>query len=159
MSETEKYKLALSTFKTICAMLDEGDWHYDVNEKKLSITFVLKGDYFNLDIKIVVDPDRSRVTLFIFAPFTVPNDKRIDVALAVNMINSLLINGCFDFNIKDGSILFRMTNSFRDSELSKDVFAYMLYCSCMTAGKYDDKLFMISKGAFNLEQLREFLDE
>ena len=45
-----------------------------------------------------------------------------------------------------------MTNSFLESKISEEVFAYMLYCSCQTIDEYNDKFLMLAKGMISIEQ-------
>ena len=83
-------------------------------------------------------------------PFVVSESKRLDFAIAVCAINSSLVDGCFDYNIANGNLLFRMTNSFMESRMSEEVFSYMLFCSCATIDNYNDKLFMLAKGVMSV---------
>ncbi|MBR6742530.1 MAG: hypothetical protein IKM09_03700, partial [Clostridia bacterium] len=91
-------------------------------------------------------------------PFVIHEDKRLDVAIAVTALNNRLVDGCFDYDIKSGHMFFRMTNSFIDSRLDEEVFAYMLFCACKTIDDYNDKFLMLDKGMLSLEQFLSSLD-
>ncbi len=62
-------------------------------------------------------------------------------------------DGCFDYDVHDGSILFRMTTSWRGGAISDDVFEYLMMVACRTIDEYNDKLLMISKGVMSVDDL------
>ena len=91
-----------------------------------------------------------------------PEDKRVEFALAVCAANYTLIDGSFDYNIRNGKILFRMTSSYRGGIFSenlifitKDMFKYMIAVAISTVEKYNDKFLMIAKGRMTIQQFIE----
>ena len=92
-------------------------------------------------------------------PFVIQEDKRIDVALAVSMVNNQLVDGSFDYDITSGKLLYRMTNSFIESKLSKEVFDYMLFVAFHTIDEYNDKFLMLAKGYISVEQFLSANDD
>ena len=88
-----------------------------------------------------------------------PDDKRLDMAVAVSAANNLLVDGSFDYDIKQGRMFFRMTSSFRESLVGKDLFTYMLLCSCKTIDDFNDKFMMLAKGLITLEQFFETINK
>ena len=54
-------------------------------------------------------------------------------------------------NMRDGSILFRLTLSYLDSFIGNEAFFYQLLVSFKTIDQYNDKFFMLSKGAISIE--------
>ena len=105
-----------------------------------------------MDIKITVSAGRQMVLLLSQMPFVIAEDKRLELAIAVSIVNNRLVDGCFDYNVKTGYMVFRMTNSFLESTLGKEVFSYMLFCSCQTIDEYNDKFLMLAKEMLSLEQ-------
>ena len=152
----EKYLIqAKETFAMLCKTLDWHEWNYDKDEENLSIKCGVQGEDLPMDIVIMVDSERCLVRLASHVPIVVPEDKRLDVAIAISVVNNMLVDGCFDFNISSGNIFFRMTNSFLESKLGDDVFTYMLLVSCQIIDVYNDKFLMLVKGMISIEQ---FLD-
>ena len=143
---------ALEVYSTICSMLDNKDWRYEKLDDKLMIKSGVKGDDFPIDFFMRVNPRNEVVSFISFLPFNVPEDKRVDLAIAICSANYGLVDGSFDFDITDGSIMFRLTSSYKDSALGEDLFEYMLMVSASTIDEYNDKFFMISKGMLPLEQ-------
>lgn len=148
----ELNQLALDTFATLCQALDNNDWKYKKDEEELVIECGAQGDDLPMDINIHVDAERNVVLLFSRLPFVIQEDKRLDVAIAVSAVNNVLADGCFDYDVTNGRMYFRMTNSFIESKLSQEVFAYMLYCSCQTIDEYNDKFLMLAKGMLDMEK-------
>lgn len=155
MADEKKLAAAKSMFATFCQALDSNDWKYKKNEEKLRIDCGARGDDLPMDLVIDVDDERGFVMVISNLPFRIQEDKRVECAAAVCAVNNVLVHGCFDFNVADGNMFFRMTNSFIDSILSEDLCAYMLYCACQTIDEYNDKFLMLSKGMLSLEKFIE----
>lgn len=147
----EKIANAKNTFATLCSMLDNNKWKYDKDEEKLCIDCGAQGEDLPIPINIRIDAERQLILLLSHIPFSVNEDKRMETAVAVSIVNDRLVDGNFDYDITEGNLYFRMTSSFIDSEISEEAFKYMLYCSCMTIDEYNDKFLMLSKGLLPLD--------
>lgn len=102
-----------------------------------------------------VNPRNELVSFISLLPFKAEESKRIDMALAICVANYGLKDGSFDYDLSDGTILFRLTSSYRDSILSEKLFEYMLLVAASTVDNYNDKFFMISKGMLPVQQFIE----
>lgn len=158
MAEQDNVILARATYETLCRFLDSKKRQYTKDEEQLLINCSVRGEDLAMPITVKIYSDRLIAVLISHMTFEIPEDKRLDVAIAICAINNRVINGSFDYNIKDGSIYFRMSNSFMESELSTEVFEYMLMCSCSTIDEYNDKLLMLAKGMISLQQMLASLD-
>lgn len=155
MAEQENLKLAKTTFETLCKALEHHDWHFKKDEENMTIECGAQGDDLPMEITIVVDPERMLIILMSHLPFVMSEDKRLDTAVAVSAVNFALVDGSFDYDIKSGHMIFRMSNSFRESLIGEDLFMYMILVSCHTIDEYNDKFLMLSKGIITLEQFIE----
>lgn len=155
--EEKKVKLAKAAFQSLCEMLDENNWHYSKDEDELRISCNAQGDDLPMAIRIAVDADRQLILLFSPMPFTVSEDRRAALAVAVSAANYNMVDGNFDYDYLNGDIVFRMTSSFRDSLIGKDVFEYMLMLSCFTIDKYNDKFLMVAKTNMSNEEILNFI--
>ena len=151
----EKMIQAKNVFDTLCKTLDANDWHYVKDEEKLKIECGASGEDLPMKLHISVDAKRSVLMLLSLIPFSVPEDKRLDVAIAVSVVNNNLVDGSFDYDVSDGSLFFRMTNSFLESSIGSELINYMVYCSCGTIDEYNDKFLMLAKGMISLEKFLE----
>ncbi|MBQ8830770.1 MAG: hypothetical protein IJ017_04155 [Oscillospiraceae bacterium] len=154
MDERKKLSAA-DAFVQICNALDKLDWKYSQDESDLRIECSAQGEDLPMDLIIRCDVDMQLLQLFSQMPFTVPEDKRLDFAVVVSVINNKLVDGCFDYNVLDGKVFFRMTNSFRDIALGFETIKYLIFVSCATIDSYNDKFLMVSKGMISLEQFLE----
>ncbi len=143
---------AQEMFGVLCRTLEDNDWNYKKNEEALTIECGAQGEDLPIELRIEVDAERKLVILLSTIPARIPEDKRLDAAVAVSVVNNILVDGCFDYNVKTGNLLFRMTNSYMESTLSKEVFDYMLFCSCKTIDDYNDKFFALAKNMMTIQQ-------
>ncbi len=147
----EKMARAQRVFATLCAAFDANGWSYKKDEEKLQIECGFHGDDLPMEFTVVVDADRQLVALLSRLPYNIDEEKRLDLAIAVSVVNNLLVDGSFDFNVETGRLYFRMTSSFIDSEIGAEVFDYMLIVSNKTVDEYNDQFLMIAKGMVSLE--------
>ena len=152
MADTMDLARAQKVYETLCAALDHDDWHYKKDEEALTIECGARGEDLPMELLVKVDVDRMLVMLLSKIPFQIAEDKRLDVAVAVSVINNMLVDGSFDYDVASGRIFFRMTNSYIESNLGEEMFRYLVYCSCKTIDSFNDKLLMLSKGVLSLEQ-------
>ena len=156
MSDEIKMKRAREVYDSLTAMLDARDWKYQKDEEKLLIRSGIKGDDLPVEFLIVIKPKNEVVQFISVLPFVMPEDKRIDGAIAVSIANYGLIEGSFDYDVMDGEISFRLTTSYRGgSILSDDLLESMIYIASSTVDQYNDKFFMIAKGMMTIEQFIE----
>ncbi len=147
----EKMARAQKVYETLCATLDSHKWNYQKNEEKLSINCEAQGDDLPMQINVSVDANRQIIMLLSHLPCVIPEDKRLDAAIATSIANHGLVDGSFDFDITDGHMFFRMTSSFIDSEIGNELFTYMLMVSFHTIDAYNDKFLMLGKGMMSIE--------
>ena len=154
MAEVNMQK-AKEVFDALVDMLDTRDWKYDKFEEDLVIKSGIKGDDLPIEFIIVVKPKNQVVQLLSRLPFQIPEDKRVDAAIAICVANNGLVDGSFDYDIGEGDITFRLTCSYRESFLSADLFEYMILVSASTIDDYNDKFFMIAKDMMSVQQFIE----
>ena len=151
MTDEMKMKKAKQLYTSLCEKLDDMKFRYDKHEKDLVITFTIKGDDIPMQFVLNIDAGRQLIRLLSLIPAKFEGDKRIDGCIATSQVNYKLADGSFDFNYDEGTVLFRMTSSFMDSLISKDLFAYMIAVASYTVDEYNDKFLMLSKGMIPLK--------
>ena len=152
MSDEKKLKNARLVFNTLCGMLDQKDFKYEIHEEDLVVTFGMGGDDLPMHFVINIDAERDLIRVLSRLPFVFEEDKRVDAAIATSQINYRLADGSFDFNYKTGHVLFRMTSSYKDSLISMEVFEYMIAVASFTIDEYNDKLLMLAKGMITVDE-------
>ncbi len=150
-----KLQNAKTAYTKLCESMDALEWNYTKNEENLVIECSARGEDLPMDLVIRCDVEMQLIQIFSHLPFSVPEDKLLDFAVVISVINNKMVDGCFDYYITDGNLFFRMTNSFMDNTLSFETIKYLVFCSCATIDSYNDKLLMVAKGMLTMEQFLE----
>jgi len=155
MADQVDMRKAKSVFTSLVNMLDTRDWKYEKHEEDLLIRSASSGDDLPVEFVVVVNPKNQVVQFLSRLPFSIPDDKRVDAAIAVCVANYGLVDGSFDYDISDGEIRYRLTSSYRESELGADLFEYMIMVAATTVDNYNDKFFMLAKGMLTVQDFIE----
>lgn len=159
MAEDKQNENAVIAYTSLCQMLDEEGWTYDKHDDEMTIDLTVTGDDLPMSSTIEIDTERQTVIMMSPMPFKVPSDKRFDLAIAVSLANYGMVDGSFDYNFLEGDIAFRITSSFIDSMLGKDLFKYMTYTAFSTIDKYNDKFLKIAATKMSVAEIIEFMKE
>lgn len=151
MADSNKAALAKTVYDNLCQTLDKRNWKYEKHDEDLIVTFTSRGNDLPMDFVMAIDEDKQMIRLFSRMPFVVPEDKRMELAIATCDATNRLADGSFDYDITTGKIAFRMTTTFIDSVISETVFDYLVIVSSNTVDEYNDKFFAIAKGFMSLE--------
>lgn len=128
---------------------------FDSHDDDLVLTMTVHGEDLPQPTIIRVDDDREVVQVLSPIPSHIPEDKRIDAAVAVSVANYGLVNGSFDYDMRDGEIRYRVTQGFMGIEVSEELIGYILAIVFKTTDDYNDKFFMLGKGMMSLEKFIE----
>lgn len=150
MAEDMNVKQALEMYNTLKLALNEMEYRYTEDVEKLRIRLTIYGEDIPIDLLIMIDADRKLIRLMSSLPFKMSEDKRVEGSLLTNHVNYLLADGSFDYDMRDGEILFRLTASYRESLISTALLRYMINVSCSTIDKVNDKFMLVNKGAMSL---------
>ena len=155
MSEALELQQAKQVYDSLVNMLESRNWKFEKFENDLVIRSGIKGDDLPIEFIMFVKPKNQVVQFISKLPFNMPEDKRVEGAIAVSVANYGLVDGSFDYDISDGEIRYRLTSSYRESILSDDHFEYMIMCAASTVDDYNDRLFMLAKGMIDVEKFIE----
>lgn len=144
---------AKKIYADLCSFLDSRELSYKKHDDDLTIAITLYGDDIPMQSVIIVREEQQLISLISPLPFKIPENKRIDAALAVCTANYGLLNGTFDYDLSDGEIRFRFVIPFREMDtLSEETYEYMFVVSMNTIDKYNDRFLMLAKGMMSVEQ-------
>lgn len=152
MADAKDLKRAKEVYEQLCKALDNVKWHYGRDDENLILHFSVNGEDIPMEFIMVIDAERKLVRMLSLLPFVAEPEHVEDVALATSWANYRMADGSFDFNVKEGKIIYRMTSSFRESLISDDVLIYMVQYACYAVDKYNDQLFMLAKGNITIDQ-------
>ena len=146
-----KQVLAQQVYGKLIDALETRKWHYSREDDKLRVRFEVHGDDFPMNMIMSIDADRQLIRLLSLIPFNMSEDKRMEGAIATCVASFGLPDGSFDYDITDGTIGFRLTHAFHDSQIGENLLHYMISWSCAVIDKYNDKFFAIDKGYLSLQ--------
>jgi hypothetical protein len=152
MADQAKMDAARGIYETLCSALERLKVKFTRSDEILRVDYTYKGDDLLMPFMFIVDPDREFVSLISPMSPRVKEDKRLDMAVALSLLNYRLAFGCFDLDMNDGELRFRMVNCYRGTPLSEEVFAMMLQTGHAIVEKYNDKLYTLAAGIISLEQ-------
>lgn len=146
---------AKKVYATLCAALDGRNWVYNRHDDDLVVTYDVTGDDFPMDFIFAVDADRQLLKLYSRIRLEIPEDKRIELAIACCHASFGLPDGSFDFDLAEGRITFRLTSTFIESLISENQINYMISCACHWVDEYNDKFMALAKGYLPLDKFLE----
>ena len=152
MNFTEK---GTEVYEMVKRHLEEHNFSFEPHDDDHVITMTVHGEDLPQPTIIRVLDEREILQVLSPIPAHIPEDKRLDAAVAVATANYGMINGCFDLDMSDGEIRYRVTQSFADMDLSDKFLRYFFGVCFFTTDKYNDRFFMLGKGMMTLEQFIE----
>lgn len=159
MATEKEMKLAKNTFDTLCQWLRDEGWKFETDEEKLLVSFGAVGDDLSMNLAVKVNTDLMIVSVYNYLGFNIPENKRADMAIAICAANERLHDGNFDLNLVSGSMLFRMTCSFRESLLGKELMKYLVMTSCVTMDNFNDKFYDFVNDKISFKELVAWIKE
>ena len=155
MSDQMSIEKAKKVYRSICAAIESRDWFYDKKEEDLAVMFKVSGDDIPISIIMQVDAERQLVRLLSPLPFNVPDDRRVEGALATCAANYGLVDGNFDYNVTTGQIMFRITTAIRANTVGEGVFQHMIDCTLAVVEEYNDRLLALCNGEISIKDFIE----
>ncbi len=155
MSDEKNILIARQVYATLCAALDARKWNYQKEEDELLVHFGVNGDDIPMQFIIVVDAERQLVRLMSPLSFKMCEEKRMEGAIATCVASYGMADGSFDYDLSDGRIVFRMTASYRESQLGEGLFQYMISCACAMVDHYNEQFLALDKGLISISDFIE----
>lgn len=140
------------SYETLCNVLERNDIDYERNDENLCVKCSVSGKDIQLNFLFVIHPSKMLVSLYSPVPVKIKRENFSNMALAVCIINNGLTDGNFCFEPSDGTVFFKMTSSFCDTNVSEELFEYMLSVAADTMDDYFLKISQIAKSEKPFEE-------
>ncbi|MBQ9930359.1 MAG: hypothetical protein IJO72_06240 [Oscillospiraceae bacterium] len=150
MIDETKMAQAKKVYQTLCEAIERRNWKFGKDEEKLLVHFGVRGEDLLMQFILIVDAERQLIRLLSPMPNKMSEGKRMEGAIATCAASYGLVDGSFDYNLPTGEIIFRMTASFRSSEIGEGMLQYMISCACAVVDKYNDQFLGIDKGEISI---------
>ena len=157
--ESITHKSAKSVFDLLVATFNDKEFKFYTDEERMAVCLQLATDDLPIALVAEVDETRQLLRMVSVFPFQFPKERRIEGAIAAGMTNFHLFTGSFDYDYTEGNIKFRLTSSFFNSVISRDVILSMLGRTFTTCDEYNDKLCNLANGKMSLSQYLDLFDE
>ena len=146
-------------YENLCRTYSEKGLKFERHDENMVITFTMRGDDIPMEFVVQVIAGNRLVRLYSPLPVNVEESKTVEMVVATVYVNSKILNGAFDYNMKEHRLSFNILNAFHNSNLDDEVFVYMLSVAVSTVNKFNDLFFLLSKGMITIEQFMEEVDE
>ncbi len=150
MADNTKMEQAQQMYLKICRVLDNQDWKYVKNDQELTVRFGARGKDLEMVFMMRVQQDKEFIFASSVLPFTVPEDKRVEMALAVCAVNCRLFAGAVDFDVKTGQVAFRISQGYTESDIGEQAIHNLIHMTCGTVDAFNDKFADICTGKLDL---------
>ena len=150
MVDEKKMELAKQVYQTLCEAIEKREWNFGKDEEKFLVHFGVSGDDIPMRFILIVDAERQLIRVMSPLPFKMSEAKRMEGAIATCAASFGMLDGSFDYDLSDGTIVFRMTASFRESLIGEGLFQYLISCSCAMVDKYNDQFLALDKGIMSI---------
>ena len=151
-------KDSLKLYKQMCKVIDDIGWTYERDEEKLRVDFSVNGDDLPIKFMMKIDESMQLISVYSYLDVNVKPEDYSEFAIAICLVNRKILNGSFDFNPINGTCLYRINSSYRESIIDDALFRYLLSVVCSTVDRYNDKLFMLAAGKITLTQFNDSIN-
>ncbi len=151
----DKQAEGLKVYEKLVSYLESIKLNFSKEELKdlYVIKFNMSGDDIPMRFFLYVNPDKQLLTMHSPMPVKFEKDKLGAGCAAICAINYKLADGDFQIDVRDGEVLYNMSNCYAGCEVGDDLFAYILGMSINIVEEFNDKLLMIAKGMMDLNTL------
>lgn len=155
MADAMRLAAAQKVYATACAALDERGWKYDRDDEKLIIRTGVRTEDLPVHHIFIVDAERQVLRLASPIPLEMAEDKRTEGAIITTVATMGLRDGSFDYDLQTGRIVFRVTASFRGSEIGKGLIQYFIDCTNAVVDHYNDRFEAVNSGKMSVQEFIE----
>ena len=155
LADTQAQIPAAQTYHTFCEALDDLGWKYERLDEDLMIRCAASGKDLPMELLIYVRKDPKTFGIYSPLPFKIAENKVIDIAVALSMVNNRLVHGCFDYDWNYGEIKFRIQEFYEGMIVSGEVCKYLVACASQTIDRYNDMFLAINEGMMSIAQFAE----
>ena len=161
ITDNNAHEVALIIYKALGDYLrnreqtDESFSQLKESPESLSYLFTITGKDLPMIFQMYVREKSNTLLLRSLIPFDLNKDKLAATAVAVCWASNDLIDGCFDLDLNEGSIYFKMVSSYDNDKFDPGVFAYMTRLAPIIIDEYNDTFYLLNEGKISVTELLE----
>lgn len=146
MVDRKHTKLAGEVYRTFCSVFDAKHWEYKKSDRKRQLDFPVAISGESVDFTITVDASRQLVRLVARFPEKVSAEKLPEVSEALCRANCKMADGCFDLDLTEESVIFRITAFFHNSSIGEGFVQNKIFFAIACIKKYRPDILSNNKG-------------
>ena len=139
-------KAAEKALSTIETSLEKIGLHYEKDAPGRKCHLIVQGDDIPMPITLWTVPEYYLVMMDSVLPFFVLEEKIEEVAIALNEINSRIVNGAFYLDRENRVIHFKVTDSYLGGPIGEEAIRMNIRLLVDTVDKHNDKLAALNRG-------------
>jgi len=121
-------------FEDVKKFFEDDDWSFEVKDNSIRCGIKAKNESFK--IRVVVRTEKELISLYVYYPITVPEDKRREVCETITRMNYGLSFGWCEMDMNDGELRFRSFMPTDDAPFFPEQLKTILYSGVNTADRY-----------------------
>ena len=139
-------------YEVICSALTKKGWNFAKKEENLQVIFAVDASDFTFSVGIGVEERKQRI--YLQSPFVIEvnEDKRMEMAIAVCETNSVMPDGCIEYDIAKGTLGFRISASLWDSKAGEGLIEDLIGSAFAVVDKYTKKFEKLNKGEISIKE-------
>lgn len=149
---------ARQLYENFCKHMDSHRWVYEKDDANLSINCQVTGEDLPFMFHVRIDERLKILCVYTTLLPDIPEDKRLEVAVAVNAINNRTLDGSFDFGFNNGMLVYRITTSYRDIVITPFIMEHMIGISGHYVDRYNDKFANLVTGKMTIDEFIAFVN-
>lgn len=122
-------------------------------EQECAINILIETEDFPLSHRLIVFDGPASITLYSDLGFEFKEEKQMDILLAVAMANYSLDHGCFEVDMEESLLFYRIQTCLPENgKVEPKFFEYLLVNANHTIDYYNDLFFLVSENKITLDE-------
>lgn len=147
-------------FGKIQKTLDSMNYNYQVVEEyPYMVLASAPSKDLAINLIIYADEVRDAVVLKSILPCKFPEEKVMEGAIGISMINYSLAIGHFVIDLSDGVVHYVLSSFYTGNNIDIPLMDKLFSIARLVVDEYNDKLYDLARGVINIDQLREIMEQ
>ena len=146
-----KHERAVQSYNALVAHLEDKNFKIIRHDDDLRVVMIWSAsDNMPVMSILAIDEDREILVMSSQLSAKMSEAKRMDGAMAIAMCNWAIMSGTLDYDISDGEIRYRWTQSFAESVLNDAQIYYQMGVMISTVARFNKPLYLLAEDLIDL---------
>ncbi len=144
-------------FNSLCEVMKDIEFSYDKKEDEGVILSGVKGKDMPMPFMMRVSDEKQIVSFVSVIPVDVNEKMLKNIIIALNEINTYLLDGCFAYDTFQSRIIFRSALTYRDAVIGKEALKQMIMLSLAAVDGRNGELQKIVENEMSVQEIIKFI--